>query len=172
MPEPQHSKVTAVPTAGARALYQAAAWIARLLVAALFAYTGLTKILAPLDFIKEVRYYQILPVVLSNLVAYVLPWLEVLAALLLAVGFWRKEARLVIAAMLVVFAGAKTFVLGVQGRSLEDCGCVPTESFLHFLFAGWLGVATNLGLLGLLALELWASRRLRAAPTAATPPSR
>jgi len=143
-----------------------AEWVPRLLVGAIFIYTGTTKVLDPHTFIKEVRAYELAPLVLSNLVALVLPWVELIAGVLLIVGRWRREARLLIGLMLVVFLAAKAIVLG-QGRRV-DCGCVPTDSFLHFLFDGWIGVATNCVLLALLALEgglEWRRRgvRIRAA---------
>jgi hypothetical protein len=144
-----------------QARWQVAEWVARLLVGALFIYTGLTKVFDPQTFIKEVRAYELVPLVLSNLVALVLPWVEVIAGVLLVVGWWRREARLLIGLMLVVFLGAKGIVLA-QGRRIE-CGCVPTDSLLHFLFDGWIGVATNCVLLVILGLEgglAWRRRRV------------
>lgn len=135
-------------------------WVPRLLVIALFAYTGITKIVDPENFIKEVRAYEMVPMLWSNAVAYVLPWLEVIVAAMLLLDLWRREARLVVAGMLIAFTAAKTFLL-VQGREF-DCGCVPTASFLHVLFDGWVGVGTNVVLLSLLALESsleWRRRR-------------
>lgn len=129
----------------------AAVWVARLIVAGLFVYTGYTKVLDPETFIKEVRAYELAPLQLSNLVAYILPWVEILAGLLLLYGFWRLEARVVLAVLLAVFVAAKAYLL-LQGREF-DCGCVPTDSALHVLFDGWTGVVTNLVLLALLGLE-------------------
>ena len=129
------------------------AWVPRLLVAALFVFTGVTKIIDPEAFIEEVRQYEMVPLQLSNLLAYGLPWVEVFAALLLAIGLWRLEGRVVIAVMLVVFVAAKIYVIGILGRELRGCGCVPTDSLIHFLFDGWMGVVTNFGLLALLGMR-------------------
>jgi uncharacterized membrane protein len=126
-------------------------WLPRVLVAALFAYTGITKIIAPETFIQEVRAYELAPLITTNLVAFILPWLEVLAALSLLAGLWRREGRVGIAGMLFVFILAKSILLA-QGKQI-DCGCVPTDSFLHFLFDGWTGVVTNVCLLAFLGIE-------------------
>jgi uncharacterized membrane protein YphA (DoxX/SURF4 family) len=145
-------------------------WVPRLLVAVLFAYTGITKILDPETFIKEVRAYEMVPMLWSNAVAYVLPWLEVIVAALLVLDLWRRDARLVIAGMLIVFTAAKGYLLA-QGH-VFDCGCVPTSSFLHVLFDGWIGVGTNVVLLLLLVLEAsleWLRRRRRPAAVSADP---
>jgi uncharacterized membrane protein YphA (DoxX/SURF4 family) len=146
-------------------------WTARLLVAALFAYTGATKINDLDTFVKEVRAYQLIPLSTSNVLAYTLPWLEVGTAVLLVMGLWRGAARTLLIAMLIVFTAAKSYVLGM-GRTLE-CGCVPTGSMLHFLFNGWIGVLTNVVLLLLLATEgslAWRRRKLLLAPDSAEQP--
>ena len=139
-------------------------WIARLPVCALFLYTGWTKLQDLESFVKETQAYQLLPRVWdqwSYPLAYVLPWLELLIAILLLVGFWRREARFLLAAMLLGFTAGKTYIL-IIGRNI-DCGCVPTDSMLHFLFDGWMGVITNIGLLCLLGIETIAVWRRRSA---------
>lgn len=145
-------------------------WLPRLAVAGLFVYTGTTKILDPATFIKEVQAYEMAPASLTHLIAFILPWLEVLAAALLLSGWWRREGRLLIVGMLVAFTLAKGYLLAI-GREF-DCGCVPTSSFLHVLFDGWIGVVTNLVCLVFLAVEgglEW--RRRRKAPRPAEPAS-
>jgi len=144
------------------AVWVVAAWLPRLVVAALFVYTGSSKILDLGTFVKEVRAYQLIPLAWSNGLAYVLPWLEVLAAALLLIGLWRREARVLLIVMLVVFTAAKSYVLA-RGLKIE-CGCVPTGSMLHFLFDGPIGIVTNVALLLLLALEAYAGRRARTIP--------
>lgn len=154
------SKVAAAgnaPTGTGR--WAALGWLARLIVGALFVYTGWTKIIDPPTFLKEVRAYELLPVALTNSLALALPWLEVLAGLALISGLWRREGRWLLAGMLVVFVVAKAIVMA-QGRRI-DCGCVPTSSFLHFLFNGAMGLVTNIVLLAMLALEAWQERRRR-----------
>ena len=136
-------------------------WTARLAVALLFIYTGYTKVMDPATFIKEVRSYELMPLALSNFTALVLPWVEIIAGLLLIASVWRREARILLALMLVVFIVAKA--VGHRG----DCGCVPTYSFLKPLFEGWMGFVTNAVLLLLLGVETFLERlRRKPAPEA------
>lgn len=131
-------------------------WPPRLLVAALFLYTGVLKIAGAGEFVKEVQQYALVPVQWSNSVAYSLPWLEVLTAALLVIGLWRRESRLLLVAMLVVFTAAKAY--GTATGRITHCGCVPRDSLLYFLFEGWMGVVTNVALLALLGVEAYAER--------------
>jgi uncharacterized membrane protein YphA (DoxX/SURF4 family) len=126
----------------------------RLLVASVFLIAAYGKLRSPEtleSFVKEVRAYGLFPTILSNPIAYVVPWLEGGAAVLLLLGVWRPEMRLIIGGLLVMFIAMKSYVLS-QGITLE-CGCVPKDSFLYPLFNGWAGVGTNVGLIGLLLVE-------------------
>jgi putative oxidoreductase len=140
-------------------------WVARLAVGLLFIYTGYTKVTEPdpLTFVKEVRTYTLMPPVLSNATALILPWVEIFAGLLLISGLWRREGRVLLAAMLIVFIGAKA--AGFKG----DCGCVPANSILKPLFEGWHGFATNAVLLILLVVEAYLERPRKPAPPVALP---
>jgi uncharacterized membrane protein YphA (DoxX/SURF4 family) len=134
----------------------AAMWGPRLVVGGLFVYTGITKLQALGNFSKEIRQYELVPENWTNVMAYVLPWIEILAAAVLIIGLLRREGRLLLVGMLVAFTAAKTIVLA-QGKRLQDCGCVPTGSVLHVLFDGWVGVGTNVVLLILLGIEACAA---------------
>ena len=95
----------------------------RLLLGAFFVYASLDKIASPAGFARIVYQWQVAGPVSSNLVAATLPWVELLAGLLLIVGVWRREAALVIALLLVVFLGAAASVLA-RGIDVQNCGCV------------------------------------------------
>jgi len=82
----------------------------------------------PAEFARVVYRYQIvgpnatLPPTVANVLAVALPWIELLAGLLLIAGVWRREAALLSALMLVAF------ILGVgstlwRGIDIENCGC-------------------------------------------------
>ena len=94
-----------------------------------------------------------LPVVSTNALAYALPWVELLAGLLLVICVWRKEARLIIAALLVTFTIAKgcTYARGME----IECGCGGGVEILRYIYNSPQGILTNLVLLGL----LWVDRR-------------
>ena len=99
----------------------------RLLLGALFVYASLDKIASPLAFAKVIYQWQVVGPVPSNLVAVTLPWVELMAGLLLVAGVWRREAALVIAVLLVVFIVAAASVMA-RGIDVENCGCVSVAA--------------------------------------------
>jgi uncharacterized membrane protein YphA (DoxX/SURF4 family) len=127
----------------------------RLLLGAFFVYASLDKIWSPAAFAKIVYQWQVVGPVPSNLVAVTLPWVELLAGLLLIAGVSRRESALVIALMLVVFIVAAGSVMA-RGIDVENCGCVSvakaeTPSAWPPAWTkgvGWFLVMRNLVLLG------------------------
>jgi uncharacterized membrane protein YphA (DoxX/SURF4 family) len=103
-------------------------WAVAIALGATFVYASLDKIAAPRDFARIVYHYRLagpsaaLGFVPANLLAIVLPWVELVCGLLLIVGLWRREAAVVTAAMLVVFVVAVGWALS-QGIDLRNCGC-------------------------------------------------
>ena len=103
-------------------------WVASIGLGAVFIYASLDKIAHPLDFARIVYRYQLagpsaaLGVVPANVLAVVLPWVEIATGLLLITGLWRREAALVAGAMLVMFLVAVGYVLW-QGIDVGHCGC-------------------------------------------------
>jgi uncharacterized membrane protein YphA (DoxX/SURF4 family) len=95
----------------------------RLLVGAFFVYASLDKIANPAAFAKAVYQWQVGGPVPSNVVAVTLPWIELVAGMMLIAGAWRREAAGVIALLLVVFIVAAVSVLA-RGIDVENCGCV------------------------------------------------
>ena len=95
----------------------------RLLLGAFFVFASLDKIASPAAFAKIVYQWQVIGPVPSNLVAVTLPWIELVAGLLLIAGVWKRESALVIALMLVVFIVAAGSVMA-RGIDVENCGCV------------------------------------------------
>jgi uncharacterized membrane protein YphA (DoxX/SURF4 family) len=127
----------------------------RLVLGAFFVYASLDKIWDPAAFAKIVYQWQVVGPVPSNLVAVTLPWVELVAGLLLIAGAWRREAALVVALMLVVFIVSAGSVMA-RGIDVENCGCVSVakaEASSSWLPAwtkgvGWFLVTRNLVLLG------------------------
>lgn len=99
----------------------------RLLLGAVFVYASLDKIANPPAFAKAVYQWQVGGVVPSNVVAVTLPWIELLAGLLLVAGAWKRAAALVIALLLVVFLVAAGSVLA-RDIDVENCGCVSVTA--------------------------------------------
>ena len=129
--------------------------VLRLALGVFFAYASLDKIASPPAFAKVVYQWQVVGPVPSNLVAVTLPWVELLAGLLLVVGAWKREAALATALLLVVFIVAAGSVMA-RGIDVLNCGCVSLAKEAAeaawppawMKGVGWFLVARNLLLLG------------------------
>lgn len=103
-------------------------WISlglRLYLGGVFLVACMHKILHPEAFALDVATYQILPLSLVNLQALVLPWVELVAALMLIVGFRTRAAAFLVNLMMLMFLSALTIALA---RGLEmGCGCFASE---------------------------------------------
>jgi putative oxidoreductase len=92
-----------------------------IILGGLFFYAGYLKLLRPEDFAEAVLAYQLLPISLVGAAAAVLPWLEVAAGLLLAVGLKRRSCLLLLGFMT---GGFLLVMLVTLARGLKiDCGC-------------------------------------------------
>ena len=91
------------------------------IVGFLFMLASLHKIAAPAQFARIIENYQLLPLVLVNPLAVVLPWLELFCGFFLLSG--RLEAPS--AAILISLLGIFVLVVGFNlVRGLDfDCGC-------------------------------------------------
>ena len=93
----------------------------RLVLGGLFIYAGVVKVLDPLDFAQNIRNYRLVGQSLSFIAAVVLPWLEILAGVVLAAGIWTRASALIISGLLVFFI-LLTLVTILRGLDV-DCGC-------------------------------------------------
>lgn len=129
--------------------------LVRWLLGGLFLYLGLQKGLAPVEFLKLIREYDLVQTPwLLNSIAALLPWFEVFCGLLLLTGVAVRGTALLLVAMLV------PFTLAILRRALEvqtaqdiafcaikfDCGCGTGEVLICRK------LAENLLLIG---LALW-----------------
>jgi uncharacterized membrane protein YphA (DoxX/SURF4 family) len=128
--------------------------VIRLLLGAVFVYASLSKIADPAAFARIVYQWQILGPVPSNILAATLPWVELVAGLLLIAGVWTRDAAAVLGVLLVVFIVAAVIVLA-QGTDVDNCGCTsvaaagpaPTWPPEWMRGVGWFLVTRNLVLL-------------------------
>lgn len=148
-----------VESVGAGQAWKLLGLFARLVVGALFIYAASSKIQDPMKFAEEVRAYELAPVLTTNAIAIVLPWLELLAGALLIVGFWRAEARLLILLMMIGFTFGK---ISVEVRGMDiNCGCWGSD-WMESTFHGIWGIVLNLFLIGLLVVDYYGQRRMAA----------
>ncbi len=85
----------------------------------------LHKIVHPASFAVDVATYDILPLALVNLMALVLPWMELFAGVMLVAGFRARAAALMVFGMMVVFIVALALALNA-GLDMS-CGCFASE---------------------------------------------
>jgi uncharacterized membrane protein YphA (DoxX/SURF4 family) len=101
------------------------AFLCRLGLAVVFFLAAWPKIQDPAAFAKAIWNYRIaLPVIgmdYINAMAFFLPALEMVLALVLVVSIWRRGAGLLTAALMVMFIAA---IASAMARNLNiDCGC-------------------------------------------------
>lgn len=103
-------------------------WIelaARWIIGLTFIYASFHKILAPADFAKIVYGYDLFPNEAINVIAIVIPFVELIAGLALILGLYPRAAALIINGMLVAY----TIVLSInliRGHEF-DCGCFSAK---------------------------------------------
>jgi len=109
-----------------------------LAVGAIFIYASLDKIKHPDRFADIVHEYDLLPLALVNAFAVGMPWVELAAGAALVLGFWRRGAGLLTAALSAAFMVA---IAAAEWRHLEiECGC--------FDVSGMSATTANWGLFG------------------------
>lgn len=93
----------------------------RLYVGGVFVYASMYKINYPGEFAETIASYQLAPFWAVNPMAVIMPWAELIAGLLLVLGFRTKAAAGLIAAMLAMFSLAIALTL-LRGIPI-GCGC-------------------------------------------------
>lgn len=90
-----------------------------------FIYASYYKIMSPSDFANVVYGYNLFPKVLINLIAIILPFVELTSGLALLFGIYPRSAALLVNGLLLAFI----FVLAINIlRGYEfDCGCFSTK---------------------------------------------
>jgi uncharacterized membrane protein YphA (DoxX/SURF4 family) len=103
---------------------RAASVLARMILGIVFIYASIDKILNPGQFAEIIHNYQILPDLLINPTAIILPWLELIMGAFLLIGIWLPGAVFLTNLLLAIFLGAMVFNLA---RGLDiHCGCFST----------------------------------------------
>ena len=142
------------------------AWLIRLFLGGFYVLAGGLKVGDPGKFAEAVSNYRLLPHEAINLVAIMLPWIEVAAGVFLIFGLWLKASAWLINAMTVMFIAAISSAVA-RGLNVE-CGCFGTVGGRR---VGLTAIAEDVGLLllGLWLVRLTSPRAERAAPAVATP---
>lgn len=93
----------------------------RLYLAGVFIYASLYKINFPAEFADNIASYLIVPYLLVNPLALVMPWLELVCGLFLLAGVRVRASSLLICGMLVMFIAA--IVVALISETPIGCGC-------------------------------------------------
>ncbi len=88
---------------------------------AVFFYASFHKIVDPAGFAKIIYGYGLFPEELINLMAIVLPFIEMVCGLSLITGIWSRATAIILNGMLMSFIIAISINL-VRGHEF-DCGC-------------------------------------------------
>jgi uncharacterized membrane protein YphA (DoxX/SURF4 family) len=86
-----------------------------------FVAAALPKLVDPPSFAHMIYNYRLVPGAFVNLMALVMPWLELLAGLALILGIWTRTSAILVGALLLVFIAAISLNLA-RGNAIE-CGC-------------------------------------------------
>ena len=93
----------------------------RLLLGSFFVYASLGKITHPDQFANAVADYRMVPFMLLNLGAVILPWIELITGLFLIIGFKSHASVIIIGLLLVMF---EVMILINMYRGVPiSCGC-------------------------------------------------
>lgn len=95
--------------------------IVRLVLGGIFVFWSLDKITMPDKFVTEIMNYRLLPEFSVNIFAIILPWVELLAGIMLIAGIRIKANSAVIGLLLIVFIVAITSAI-IRGFDI-GCGC-------------------------------------------------
>jgi putative oxidoreductase len=132
--------------------------IVRWILGALFIYASYHKIVNPAQFAKIIYGYYLFPDISINLIAIILPFLELFSGMALILGIFPRAGAIVINAMLLGFIIAISINI-VRGHEF-DCGCFSFGGYGHTSSAGQLLFRDTIGfLLGLYVLSYGQDRK-------------
>jgi uncharacterized membrane protein YphA (DoxX/SURF4 family) len=107
-------------------------FLLRIIIGAMFIYSGFTKFAEPFKFETIVGNYAMLPQVIIHPFATLLPWVEVIVGTALILGILKRHISYIILLMLLMFIIAVSYQI-IRGNTGE-CGCgLPGEDFTQVL---------------------------------------
>ncbi len=128
----------------------------RFLIGGMYIAASFYKIIEPASFAKSIWHYHMVPGSLINLVALILPWLELVIGLALIFGLAYRGAIWWANLLLVVFIIALTSTI-MRGLDI-DCGCFKAGQ--SATAPAWNSLWFDLVAI-VFAVQLWISRSRR-----------
>ncbi len=99
--------------------------IIRIILGVTFIYASIDKILNPEHFAYAISNYKLLPKVLVNLCALILPWLELTLGVFLIFGFYEWASLTLFNILMLIFITAISISL-IRGLNIA-CGCFTSD---------------------------------------------
>lgn len=131
--------------------------IIRIFIGILFIFYGISKVADPSHFANEIGNYNMLPDLVIQLMALIIPWIELIVGMLLIFGINQNENGLIATGLLIIFTLAVAIAFS---RGLDiSCGCSGSDAGQK---VGWLKIFENIGLIILtLALSLTKANKFK-----------
>jgi len=98
---------------------------ARWILGATFLFAAYHKIMAPESFAKAIYSYGLFPEISVNLIAIILPFLELFSGLALIFGVYYRAGVVILSGLLILFTVTLSINL-IRGHQF-DCGCFYTS---------------------------------------------
>ena len=95
--------------------------ILRVYIGGLFIYASMYKINYTAEFAETIASYQIVPYMAVNIIAVVLPWIELASGVLLVAGIRARSAVVFLGLMLIMFTIA--MFINLMRDAPISCGC-------------------------------------------------
>ena len=100
--------------------------IFRILLGIIFIYASYDKILDPAGFSKNIHNFHITPIAIENIIALILPWLELIIGIFLIFGLFLDGTINITIALLMFFIIVLSQAV-FRGIDVH-CGCFKTEA--------------------------------------------
>lgn len=114
---------------------------ARYLLGIIFIVASIDKISSPEAFAASIHAYRLSPELFDNLLALLIPWIELVCGILLMSGVKVRASSFILSVLLLLFMVAITAAL-MRGLKI-DCGCFGKE---HLTPVSWQKVGEDMGL--------------------------
>lgn len=124
-----------------------AALVVRWYLGWLFVSASLHKISHPDSFALDVATYQFLPLYTVNVFALVVPWLELVVGLMVAIGYRVRASALLIVLLMISFVVALLWALHL-GLDMS-CGCFASQAAASDDSISWRTLVRDLAWLAL-----------------------
>ena len=120
--------------------------LSRWLAGGAFVVAGILKVADPAKFALDIGHYRLAPHRLVNLVAVLLPWIEVVTGSFVLAGVWLRASALLLASLTALFF---LVIVSALARGLNiECGCFGTVGGRH---VGLVNLAIDTALFALAA---------------------